>query len=167
MYSIPLCSSSSSVGPVANATDVLRPGRLILLALSPPRPVWTFPHSPPGASTSTTTWEILEAKGGTVWARIGPGNFARNCNFHVNSGIFNMPEICDAGPTALLPLRRRACWGFFRPEKSWRLRPGLNPRTSVLKGSTLPLDHQSRYSIVLLVLTNSTQMSPNMALICK
>ena len=22
------------------------------------------------------------------------------------------------GPTALLPLRRKACWGFFRPEKS-------------------------------------------------
>ena len=48
------------------------------------------------------------------------------------------------GPTALLPLRRKACWGFFRPEKSWRLWLGLNPRTWVLKGSTLPLDHQSR-----------------------
>jgi len=48
------------------------------------------------------------------------------------------------GPTALLPLRRKACWGFFRPEKSWRLRLGLNPRTWVLKGSTLPLDHRSR-----------------------
>jgi hypothetical protein len=44
-------------------------------------------------------------------------------------------------------------WGFFRPEKSWRLQPGLNPRTWVLKGSTLPLDHRSlfdvRYSCVL------------------
>jgi len=29
-------SSSSSVGPVANATDVLRPSRLIALTLSPP-----------------------------------------------------------------------------------------------------------------------------------
>ena len=36
-------------------------------------------------------------------------------------------------PTALLPLRRKACWGFFRPKKSWRLRPGLNPRTWVPK----------------------------------
>ena len=49
-----------------------------------------------------------------------------------------MPQICDMGPTALLPLRRKACWGFFR-----RLRPGVNPRTWVLKGSTLPLDHRS------------------------
>jgi hypothetical protein len=65
--------------------------------------------------------------------------------FHL--GIFYMPQIYDMGPMALLPLRRKACWGFFRPEKSWWLRPGLNPRTWVLKGSTLPLDHQSRLPI--------------------
>jgi hypothetical protein len=29
-----------------------------------------------------------------------------------------MPQICDMGPTALLPLQRKACWEFFRPEKS-------------------------------------------------
>ena len=51
-----------------------------------------------------------------------------------------MPQIYDMGPTALLPLRRKACWGFFRPLKIRRLRPGLNPRTWVLKASTLPLD---------------------------
>ena len=34
---------------------------------------------------------------------------------------------------------------FFRPLKIRRLRPGLNPRTWVLKASTLPLDHRSRY----------------------
>jgi hypothetical protein len=44
---------------------------------------------------------------------------------------------------ALLPLRRKACWGYFCPEKSWRLRPSLNPRTWVLKGSMLTLDHPS------------------------
>ena len=40
-----------------------------------------------------------------------------------------MPQIYDMGPTALLPFQRKACWGFFRPEKSWQLRPGLNPWT--------------------------------------
>ena len=30
-------------------------------------------------------------------------------------GIFYMPQIYDMGPTALLPLRRKAWWGFFRP----------------------------------------------------
>jgi len=34
---------------------------------------------------------------------------------------------------------------IFSPLKIWRLRPGLNPRTWVLKASTLPLDHRSRY----------------------
>ena len=64
--------------------------------------------------------------------------------FPLHLGIFYMPQIYDMRPTALLPFRRKACWGFFRPEKSRQLRPGLNPRTWVLKGSMLPLDHRSR-----------------------
>jgi hypothetical protein len=28
-----------------------------------------------------------------------------------------MPQIYHMGPAALLPLRRKACWGIFRPEK--------------------------------------------------
>jgi len=64
-----LVNSSSSVGPVANTTDVLQPSRFIVLTLSPPR-VWTFPRSPTGAPTSPTTREILVAKGGTMWVRI-------------------------------------------------------------------------------------------------
>jgi len=40
---------SSSVGPIANAMDVLQPIGLIVLTLSPP-PVWTFQRSPPGTS---------------------------------------------------------------------------------------------------------------------
>jgi len=55
-----------------------------------------------------------------------------------------MPQICDIGQTALLPFRRKACWGLFSPLKIRRLRPGLNPRTWVPKASTLPLDHRSR-----------------------
>ena len=51
-----------------------------------------------------------------------------------------MPQIYDMGRTALLPLR-----GLFSPLKIRRLRPGLNPRTWVLKASTLLLDHRSRY----------------------
>jgi len=55
-----------------------------------------------------------------------------------------MPQIYDMGPTASFPFRRKACGRFFRPEKSWRLRPCFNPRTWVLKASTLPLDQRSR-----------------------
>ena len=32
-----------------------------------------------------------------------------------NTGFY-MPQIYDMGPTALLPLRRKACCGFFRPK---------------------------------------------------
>jgi len=52
-----------------------------------------------------------------------------------------MPQIYDMGLMALLPLRRKVCWGFLRPKNP--IRPGLNPQTWVLKASMLPLDHQS------------------------
>jgi len=70
-------------------------------------------------------------------------NFAWMSTSTFHSGIFYMPQICDMRPTGLLPLWRKARWRFSRPKKSWRLWPGLNPRTWVLKGSMLPLDHQS------------------------
>ena len=44
-----------------------------------------------------------------LWARNLSGNFCLNSDFHVNLGIFCMPQIYDMGPTALLPLRRKAC----------------------------------------------------------
>jgi hypothetical protein len=44
---------------------------------------------------------------------------------------------------------------IFSPLKIRRLRPGLNPRTWVLKASRLPLDHRSReiYAILIHVFT--------------
>ena len=89
-------------------------------------PLFRCSHfSPPGASTYATTWEIPNG---------GSGNCGRECcpvilpkwwlPYHL--GIFCMPQIYDMGPTALLLLRRKACWGFFPPLKIRRLRPGLN-----------------------------------------
>jgi hypothetical protein len=46
-----------------------------------------------------------------------------------NVWTFYMPQIWDMGPTALLPLRRKARWGFFSTWKIRRLRLGSNPRT--------------------------------------
>ena len=34
-----------------------------------------------------------------------------------------MPQICDMGPTALLPLRRKACWRFFHTFKQIKPTP--------------------------------------------
>jgi len=63
-------SSSLLVEPVANATDVLQPSRLIVLTLSPPT-VWMLPHSPPGAMTR----ETLVVKG-ELCGRELTGNFS-------------------------------------------------------------------------------------------
>ena len=43
-------------------------------------------------------------------------NFCLNSDFHLNLGIFYVPQIYDMGTTALIPLRRKACWGFFHPK---------------------------------------------------
>ena len=136
-------ATSSSVGPVANATDVLQPSRLIVLTLSSPTcldiPMFTdrCPQSPNDTrDPSNERWDC---------GRELTGNFAWDCDLHVNSGIFYMPQIYDMGPTTLLPFQRKACWEFFRHEKSWRLWPGLNPRTWVLKDSKLPLNHRSHF----------------------
>jgi hypothetical protein len=88
--------------------------------------------------------------------------FRLQFDFHVIVEIFYMPQICDMGQTALLPLRRKACWGFFSPLKIRRLRPGLKPRTWVPKASTLPLDHRSRfrhiYGPIILYDTKDTEL---------
>ena len=44
-----------------------------------------------------------------------------------HSGIFYMPQIYDMGPTALLPLRRKACWGFFFALKNPTASVGFEP----------------------------------------
>ena len=44
-----------------------------------------------------------------------------------------MPKIYDMGRTALLPLRRKVCWGFFRP-KNPTASAGFEPTNLVTKG---------------------------------
>ena len=58
-------------------------------------------------------------------------------DFHINLGIFYMPQIYDMGP-------KEGVLRILFALKIRRLRPGLNPRTWVLKARTLPLDHRSR-----------------------
>ena len=44
-----------------------------------------------------------------------------------------MPKIYDMGPTALLPLRRKACWGIFYP-KNPTASAGFEPANLSTKG---------------------------------
>ena len=73
--------------------------------------------APPGVFHVTTTLETLAVKCGTIGIEMA-GNLAESSDFHAILEIFYVPQICDMGPTALLPLRRKAYSGFFRPEKS-------------------------------------------------
>jgi hypothetical protein len=78
---------------------------------------WKFPLVPPGAPTYITTRETSSRERWN-YGREMTGNFADNGDFHAIVGIFYMPQRCDMRRTELLPLRRKACWGFFRAEKS-------------------------------------------------
>jgi hypothetical protein len=40
-------------------------------------------------------------------------------NFSKRAGFFYMPQSWDIGQIILLPLRRKACCGFFQQEKSY------------------------------------------------
>jgi hypothetical protein len=44
-----------------------------------------------------------------------------------------MPQICDIGQIALLPLRRKACWGLFHP-KILTASAGVKPATLGTRG---------------------------------
>jgi hypothetical protein len=66
-----------------------------------------FRHKRPPESEATPANPAAE--GGTMGEK-WPRNFAESDDLHFTFGFFYM------GQTALLPLRRKACWGFFRPK---------------------------------------------------
>jgi hypothetical protein len=51
-----------------------------------------------------TTREILAAKGGTCGQEYWPGILSKCPTYTLHLGNFYMLQICDMGPTALLPL---------------------------------------------------------------
>ena len=61
-----------------------------------------------GVCHVTMTLETLAVKVGTIGREMA-GNLAKSSNFHATLGIFYVPQMCDMGPTALLPLQRNAC----------------------------------------------------------
>jgi hypothetical protein len=73
----------------------------------PTRALWQQPTETPGS------------KAGETWREMSV-NFIYKYLYRTE-GIFNTP--------ALLPLRRKSCSDFYRPQKINRRRPGLIPRT--------------------------------------
>ena len=66
-----------------------------------------FQLAPPGVF-HVTTLETLAVKGGTVGREMA-SNLAESSDLHATLGIFYMPQICDMGPMAFLPLQMKVC----------------------------------------------------------
>ena len=65
-----------------------------------------FPRPPQHERSQRRKWEL--------WARMLSGNFAEMTTSTPFRDLLHAANIRH-GPTALLPLRRKVCWGFFRP----------------------------------------------------
>jgi hypothetical protein len=90
---------------------------------------------------------MVELRGRESWSIILP-----KCTTSTEHLVFfYMPQIYDMGPTALLPLQGRRAEDFFFALKNPTASAGFEPRTWVLKASTLPLEHRSRYGWGLVV----------------
>jgi hypothetical protein len=106
--------------------------------------------SPPVISRGAprqATWETSISEGRN-WARNGRSILPA---VPTSQGSFYMPQICDMGQTALLPLRSHAV-DFF----AWKIRrlfPGSNPRSWVPEASMLttrppkPLKNTQKYRL--------------------
>jgi hypothetical protein len=98
------------VGPAVTHRIYCSLSRLVLLPRS------SFPLSSPEALQVNRPERHLSAKGGTMGEKC-PIKFSHTiATSTVIVGLFYMPQSCDMGPMALLPLRRKACWEFFRPK---------------------------------------------------
>jgi hypothetical protein len=73
----------------------------------PPLDVPTF--SLLGAFTSNDVRDLQQRKVELFVDEKCSDKFGLESEFHVILGIFFMPQICDMGQTALLPLRRKTC----------------------------------------------------------
>ena len=76
--------------------------------------------------------------------------FCLNSDFHVNLRSFTCCNSTTWDRRLYFPSEERRAEDFFAL-KIRRLRPGLNLRTWVLNASTLPLDHRSRYLLIIML----------------
>jgi len=75
-----------------------------------------------------------------------PGNFAEMTTSTPFRDLLHAANLRH-GTDGFISTLKEGVLRIFSPLKTWRLRPGLKPRTWVLKASTLLLDHRSRYTV--------------------
>ena len=90
-----------------------------------PPPPMSSPHSSPEAPRTTKTRETSASEGGNYRR-----NFALHIVIHGGTRFFYMPQSWDMGQILSLPLRRKACGGFFRCPKNPTNSAGFEPANS-------------------------------------
>ena len=88
---------------------------------------------PPEAPRIIQMRETSTSEGGNYYQIL-----LANSNLRKSARIFYMPQRWDVGQILLLPLRRKAYWGFSGHLKN-PIRPGLNPRSRVPVTSILSI----------------------------
>ena len=88
---------------------------------------------PPAAEGGTCGWELS-------------GNFCLNVDFHTTFRDLLHAANLQHGNDGFTSPPKEGMLRIFSPLKIRSLRPGLNPRTWVPKASTLPLDHNTKFS---------------------
>jgi hypothetical protein len=93
--------------------------------------------------TTSRFREILAAKV-EICGREMAGNFGLKVpDFHVEFRDLLHAVNLRHGTHSFTSLLKEGVLRISSPWKTWRIRPGLNPSTCILKASTLPLDHRS------------------------
>ena len=93
----------------------------------------------------------LALKGGTTWPRNGRWILPENARLPLTFRDLLHAVNLRHGTNGFTSLPKEGLLRIFSPWKVRRLRPGLNPPTWVPKASTLPLDHRSRYVLLLVI----------------
>ena len=128
----------SSVGPVANATDVLQPSKLIVLTLSPSlfgRSNVRHQVPPRPQRRQRSQQRKVELCGRELTGKFNPKLRLP----HQSRDVLHAANLRHGNHGFTSLTKEDVLINFFVSNN-----PGLNPQTWVLKGSTLPLDQRSR-----------------------
>jgi hypothetical protein len=103
--------------------------------LSSPSDLWSFLILPPELSSNHQKRHVAaeEEKLGQKWPWILPMKYL----FHTRRVLYHVVKPYDMGPTSLLPIRMKACYGFLSPLKIHPPWPCLNSWTLGIIASML------------------------------
>jgi hypothetical protein len=106
-------------------------------------------------SSTRSLWKLpadtFSSEAGETWRRNSRWILPAKFLFHICRVLWHAVNSYDMGPTALLPLRRKSCYGLLSPLKVYHLRSGLNPRTLGAVASTVATAHSSHPMLRLLI----------------